>query len=315
MKDTTLTALRQSGAGFLPPVGILVAAGILLSIDLRGPARLSASVTETADSDGDGLVDKQEKILGTLPSVADTDHDGFGDAEELARKTSPIFSQIYPDTGRIDVGMTCRGEKDRIHVLVAVYLPDGNLDSADVNLGMLIGGRVFRLRGDFALANATIDFVPGSAPHSAVALIDIPISRRWVYMLGQFTLFATAGRSGTGIVTSADKVQLVRAGGVVVYVMPDPAFLHIPLVQAQSPHSTGTIYVPLSDGGDAPLGWTPGAICYQTSQAVAISGAVVTQEVVTAECQSGWEGYCPPDCSSSAGSTFTTIDPVILIGG
>ena len=78
----------------------------------------------------------------------------------------------------------------------------------------------------------------------------------------------------------------------------------------------GTIYRPLTGGGDdVPNGWAIDQICYQMSQAVAVNGAVVTHEVVSADCVSGWDGSCPPTCGSSVGSTFNSIDPVILIGG
>jgi hypothetical protein len=42
---------------------------------------------------------------------------------------------------------------------------------------------------------------------------------------------------------------------------------------------------------------------------------MITQEVVTAECQDGWDGYCPSNCSSTVGNTYVTVDPVALIGG
>lgn len=41
------------------------------------------------DSDGDGLTDKQEDILGTDPGWWDTDNDGLGDGEEFHGNTNP----------------------------------------------------------------------------------------------------------------------------------------------------------------------------------------------------------------------------------
>lgn len=315
MKNAILTALRPRGAGFFLPIGILAAAGSLLAIELRGDARLSASVSGSSDTDGDGLVDKQELIVGTSPLVADTDQDGFGDAEELARRTSPIYAQSHPDPDRLRLGMTCRMDKRQLHAVVAVYLPDGDLASADVHLGFLVANRLIEMREAGMLTGASIDLVPAANPAAMVAIIDVPLDPRWVHLFGHLSVYASVQRDGSTEVIAADSIHLLSIAGVVVYAKPHAAILHVPLAQGHTPQSSGTIYVPLVDGGDAPLGWTVGEICYQTSQAVALNGAIVTQEVVSADCQSGWEGSCPPNCSSSVGSTFNTVDPAILIGG
>ena len=73
--------------------------------------------------------------------------------------------------------------------------------------------------------------------------------------------------------------------------------------------------LPAGGSGDIPSTWSEGAVCFQRSTPVAVNGAVVTQEVVSAACMEGWEGYCPPTCSASVGSTFSTVDPIGLIGG
>ncbi|MBK8181252.1 MAG: hypothetical protein IPK67_20710 [Planctomycetes bacterium] len=52
----------------------------------------------------------------------------------------------------------------------------------------------------------------------------------------------------------------------------------------------GLIYRPL--GGHAGSGhWTPGEICFQQLSPVGTHGAVVTQEVTSAACISGWDGH------------------------
>jgi hypothetical protein len=79
----------------------------------------------------------------------------------------------------------------------------------------------------------------------------------------------------------------------------------------------GTIYVPLSvdDSGDLPVSWTQGSVCMQTTSAVGSDGAAITQQVDSADCQPGFDSACPSTCAASVGTTFTTIDPVVLIGG
>ncbi|MBK8180952.1 MAG: hypothetical protein IPK67_19080 [Planctomycetes bacterium] len=45
-------------------------------------------------------------------------------------------------------------------------------------------------------------------------------------------------------------------------------------------------------------------------------GAVVTQEVTSAACISGWDGHCDAaSCGSSVGTTVDLVDPSALVGG
>lgn len=49
------------------------------------------------DSDGDGLLDSEEKELGTDPLKADTDGDGRSDSEELTDETDPLDDDTDDD--------------------------------------------------------------------------------------------------------------------------------------------------------------------------------------------------------------------------
>ena len=314
MKTPLSAASCRSGAAFLAPAAFLVAAGLLLGIGLRGPSSLSATtIPGSRDSDGDGIVDRQERILDTSPTSADTDQDGFSDAEELARRSSPIYSQMRPEGG-LQLGMSARAEMDGLHALVAVYLPNHDIQAVSLRIGMLIGHRVIQLPQPL-LAYGSVDFVPAADPNAVVALIDFPFSRTWVDLARHVTLFVTASRVGGPLVQAAGTLELSKWHDVVVLSMPDPftanAYRNFGNVVARS----SSVIKPLTDDGDAPPGWEPGEVCHQTSQAVSVSGSVVTSEVVSAGCESGWEGACPPDCSSSVGSTYSTVDPVILVGG
>ena len=48
------------------------------------------------DTDGDGLTDHFEEVLGTDGSRSDTDGDGYWDAEELARQSNPLNAANVP---------------------------------------------------------------------------------------------------------------------------------------------------------------------------------------------------------------------------
>lgn len=54
------------------------------------------------DSDGDGLLDRDEKALGTNPDKADTDGDGRNDGLEVERGTNPLVFDVFPHFVRND---------------------------------------------------------------------------------------------------------------------------------------------------------------------------------------------------------------------
>lgn len=64
------------------------------------------------DSDGDGLVDREEERLGTDPFDADTDSDGIRDNVELETKTDPLI--VDTDNDGISDGIEDRNRNGRV---------------------------------------------------------------------------------------------------------------------------------------------------------------------------------------------------------
>jgi hypothetical protein len=301
--------------GFVAPVGLIVACGALLALESRRSSTLRADATVYPDMDGDGLVDRQEPVLGTSEGVPDTDGDLYSDTEEFARGSSPIFSESIPHGTGLHAGITARGEADGLHALVAVYLPDSNFRGLDLQVGTLSGSRLIFLPRSILATRGTVDFVAADLPTASIALFDFRFPRSWVDHAGHLTMFATVGRVGTGTVDQVAVMELFNIGGVVVLAAPDPTT--IPAIHvAAATSSAGTIYRPLTTGGDdTPRGWAIEQVCFQQSEPVGVNGAIVTNEVTSAECRVGWDGSCPGSCASSVGSTYTSIDPAALIGG
>lgn len=316
MKYTAKPAACPWFKGLLAPVGLLLTAGVFLVHDIGRGSKLYATVATDPDSDGDGLTDRQEHVLGTLTFSVDSDQDGYPDAEEVARKTSPIFPQSFPEIPGLSVGLTAHDERDGLHAVAAIYLPTGDIQNLDIHIGTLVGRRLLLVPQSTFLANSTVRFTSAHDPRAAVALVDFRFDRNWVLVPGHLTMFVTIARTTTGNVLAADVIDMFNIGGIVTLAMVDPSPIHYLRVGRGSTTGPGTIYRPLTGtGDDVPMGWSADQICYQTSLAVAVDGAMITNEVVTADCESGWDGSCPPDCQGSVGTTYTSIDPVILVGG
>lgn len=65
------------------------------SIAINGPGcysfpRMRLTTTDSPDTDGDGLQDDAEWVIGTSAALADTDNDGIGDLSELRQGLDPL---------------------------------------------------------------------------------------------------------------------------------------------------------------------------------------------------------------------------------
>lgn len=300
--------------------GSILTSALCGSLLVAGRAEAQTS-GPSSDEDGDGLTSTQEKIHGTSPLLADTDGDGYSDLEELARDSSPISATSLPNLAKpMALGLTVSARTDGLHALVMVYMGDTNLRQKNLKIGLYSQSRTILLSDTFLASSATLDFKPSSNPSGCVAVIDVPFSPNLVLGAGEVTLWANASTPGFGAEGVA--MHLSSIDGVATFAMPAPA----PVIAQSAPYSgpqsgRGTIYVPLlppSTGSSAlagPPGWTMESVCLQRSSLVGVSGAMVTNEVVTADCATGWDGFCPPSCANTVGSTYRTVDPLGLLGG
>jgi len=309
--------------GLAVPVVSFVAIGFLIAQDVLRSRELQATPPSDAhDPDSDGLVNAQEDIIGSNSFEADTDHDGLTDLEELARKSSPLFDTSLPAVPGLSLGMTARGgEEEEVHALIAMYLPDGKLRNKDFRAGILMGGRTVAFSQAYLLNEAQLSFYPAQDSVARIALLDLPIPSRYVLAFGQMTMFATLGDAAAGVVQTADSIHLLSFGQEVVLEFTNPSIKGGGSTTASSQptggpgsRSIGSVYIPLPMRGGV-SNWLPGQVCFQQTALIGVSGAKITQEVTSAECQLGWDSYCPGTCSATVGNTYTTIDPLALIGG
>jgi len=317
--DAIQVALRASIGSFALTTAIVIGLGAPTQAQSQGGH---------PDVDGDGLVYAQEHVLGTAPTVADTDHDGFSDLEEIARHTSPISANSRPDPlKRMGIGMAAHAQSDGVHVLISVFMSDMNLRDKHLEIGLFGHNQMIALSNTYLSQHATLTYHAASVASGCVALIDMILDPSMVHGAGHLTVWARGGVPGASASTSGASLHLLSIAGVIVWAMP--------VLRAssndQTKDATGdSVYVPLipapsgggsggngsgSGTGGVPATWEPGQVCFQHSATVGADGGAIVNEVVSAACVAGWDGFCPPSCSSSVGSTYRTVDPLYLIGG
>ncbi len=277
------------------------------------PQPMSAARRLQLDTDGDGLSDAQEQVLGTSALFADTDGDGFTDTEELARHSDPSDIKHTPLPAATDIAMTARGENGQLHLVVATYLADGNLAGREVQVGVMLGGRAFLLASQQTSSRATSSVHPAASPNGKLVVLDVPVNPTLAHIIGNMSGFCTLV-SGSQVVGAAAVDLLVRDG--VLVLLQDPGDIRPAAVLPMGGTGYGSVYnpIPPGGGGDIPVTWVPGEICYQATVVVGVANGVTTREVVGADCLDGWDASCRADCSASIGETFDTFDPLGLVG-
>lgn len=301
------------GGFVLASVGCAVGVGWWLWSASGAPV-MHAEGGPLEDSDGDGLPDALEVVIGTRSDRFDTDFDGFGDGEEIARSSHPARANSVPSNDVIGVGMDAFLLRDKVHMTTAIYVPDSQIHGKTLSLGIASSGGLVPVSLRKFGGGHGVRSVASQNGSGRVYVLDPVVAKRVVVAKGGFALFAGLSQNGTYL--AADAVNLVVDSGEI--------FEHLALGTTSSNGSQGMgvglgiggVYRPIdngTNGGSAP--YVVGQICAQTTMVVGVVGAVVTQEVVDADCVSGWDAHCSPGCSASVGSTFRSIDPATLVGG
>lgn len=295
-------------------LGVLGTAGAIGIEQLRSwatpeVAHASSSVS-SYDSDGDGLPNEIEEFLGTLPDVGDSDGDGFQDGEEFARHSDPLNMGSVPQSEQVGVAMAIYQKGNTLHPVIAVYAKDGNPRGVNLALGVRVNSQMRNLPLGFFSKNAKVNLAPTISSTSKVLIFDGTMNANYVKRFGSLSVYGTGTYRGS--VITADAVNLFDVGGVIVS-------------SFTPPNTASTTFGQLNSGAYKPLGgsttpppasWSSGEVCSQTMATAGVAGALVTQEVVSASCSSGWDSFCDGvACAGTVGTTIQIVDPVGLIGG
>jgi hypothetical protein len=279
---------------------------------------LHATPPASPDSDGDGLPDAVEAHLGTSPDRVDSDGDGYWDAEEIARQSDPNKKNATPVSIPSSVGLGVYEKGKNLHPVAVMYIADGDIRSADLKMGLRLGKQLRDMPIGFFSKGATVTQAPSFNSQSKVLVFDMTMPSKHVHRFGDMSVYAKVDYRGS--IISADALNLWVSGGVIVesditgFHSPAPA----PSLNTLSPgQGTTGVYHPLGGGSGSPPppSWKSGSVCAQAMVVVGVVGSVVVQEVVSADCESGWESYCDSSCSATVGKMINMVDPVALVGG
>ncbi len=296
----------------LPAAALLSLVGAAIGMGLGEPSTLSASPSSAMkDRDGDGLPNGLERALNLDGTLADSDGDGFPDAEELARASDPLSKESSPFAGLpISAEVTGYSARGITHLVIAIYLEGGLGAGHSFDLGAVYEGRPFILKPEHYLPFAEVSVARTMDLQDVVQVIDIAVPERTVVDLGNLTIFTLTAPVEEVAVTQASAMNLVSSGG--------SPFQVVKAKGGKTPVSgngVGTaIYRPLVSGPDRPASMIAGQMCVQTTQFSGTQGLSSRVEVVSASCETA-DSSCSSSCVSSVGSTFTMLDPVILVGG
>src|SRR5687768_9229963 len=266
-------------AGFCVPLTI---GGATFAATMLGTeSTLRADDSAGGDQDGDGLHDVLESGLALAADRVDTDGDGWNDAEELARRSLPHICGSTPEAQAASVGAQAYVKDGKLHFAVGVYRQNGSMANLQLELGIFFADHWIPLSVSTYADKMTISVIPTSAPGELLLLTDVVLPQMPLIRTGAMSMFAIL-RIDDQIV-AADAIDLILRGKT-------PLQLVTP--QEVSPHAeaqlgTGLLYRPLG-GAQVPPAWSAGEICFQGLDTVGSHGAVVTQEVTSASCISGW---------------------------
>jgi len=277
------------------------------------PSNLAALVAPPSpDMDGDGLVNALEATLGTWSCHTDTDGDGFSDLEEVARHSNPLDSANFPTVSESSLAMVAFQQGGVVHVATLVYAHDGNLHTKRLRFGARFGEHVLGVPLSAMRGGAPIQVRSGHAAGSRIAVLDPIVSSSTVHSRRGMSIFATLAQQGTYLDAAACDLAPVQ-GALYQLIRTSGTGTTTP-TQGGTGIGLGHAYRPIDPSSQNPSSIT-GEICAQTTTVVRVVGAVVTQEVIAADCVPGWDTYCSPGCVNTVGNTIRSIDPAALIGG
>ncbi len=322
---------RLSIRAILRPLAVLIALGAIAwstrSHEIPDGDLLAARTLQAAtqpllvfDYDGDGIDDAAEEIIGTHNWAADSDHDGFIDSEELARDSDPLDPGSIPLAEAPHAGLDASAHDGSLHLISTFYVRSELIGAYSVQFGAVLAGKLVFLGPRKLGNNVTTRIVPAATAGMVIVVVDLTLRPQLVHRFGALPFVTTLIENGQ--IVAAEKVDIAVVDGLLM------RRFELPSVMLAATAAGASAQQSSSQSGLDPLSFykslagevqnsngISGAVCVQQTQTVGAGGGTVTQEVIDAGCQDGWDGFCSSGCAASVGGTYVTVDPGLLIGG
>lgn len=288
------------------PVLVAAATGIGATIAFDRPRELAASGSSCPDSDGDGLIDLQEDILGTYSDSADSDEDGYSDLEEIARASDPLDELSLPDDSHeLSIGLTARVEEGVVTLVAPVYARSGSFGQIDLEFGVIFpDGSRYEIQPVLYLPVLKGGVYASQQQNFRVVLLEMPFPQSIVQGLGQLSLYGVVEDPAASSSGSAAALNLLDFSGVIVMAQ-----------NTTGQGGGGVIYGPIVPNSEIPASWATGEICWHQAAPVGMVGSSTAYEVTKGSCTPS-DTYCSStECTSRVGTNMLLVDPATLLGG
>jgi len=312
------SADRTASSLVLAGVGVAIALVSAWGQTLGTPSALLAEgFGESIDSDGDGLDDTFELILGTSPFEIDSDLDLFTDSEEIARHSDPRDAESFPLTNSLSIGQSAFVAGDEFRLVTLIYVPQATTDwsAMDLRFGLRTSAGTIELPLEVYAPFTTLTIVPTAAPGSIGLRLDSSVPVATFAYVTNFAFIATLTDQVGSAPMSAAATNLTWIAGVLAVIEPASSSVVAPRNYSPSPGSGPLLSVrPIVVPEDVPPAFTSGEICLQSTTEVGYVDGVVELLVDSSNCEPA-DAYCSPTCAFEAGTTKEIVDPLALIGG
>jgi len=318
------------------PLAALAALGSSLALDVADVPVLSASDSDRVDSDGDGMTDFQETIVGTNPDLADTDGDAFSDVEEIARGSDPLVFDSIPTGSDVGIGMHASVESGFLALNSLVYIPQGQLLDLSFYFGAILDGHPVVIPGS-VVATASRKWIKPALDGGYVAIVELGVPEWMIHQVGSVSFFAGATTGDPHDPTTSRSIcatSVTSMGGTIMSIQPlaslpgpggggdgdgDDGSGSGGTDVTDSNQDGGAVgggvwYKPLEGDDSVPADLSSGEVCVQTVSFVGTIGATDLYEVSSASCDP-MDSYCAgSSCSATVGQPLEMPNPGAVFG-
>lgn len=269
---------------------------------------MTSSLGSMTDTDGDGLDDVLEVLLGTSLSDADTDNDQLSDLDEHLIGTDPL---VFDGMGRptviqrnIKMDLYANGD-DVVVQISGVY----GQSMRGIKLYAASEGRFSQLRlRALPMVNSDTRMLASGLPGLQSKVHRMILPKELFHRVPAMAIAVTGFIDG---VEMGAQVQLLSRQGHLLEYRDGETFGR----QSQGGGQTGGLF-PTSPGDSMPGEISLGQICVQTlAEIAALGGGEKLYQVTDSYCDYLPDAACFSSCSGAIGNSVVGIDILGLLGG